>query len=215
MLLLCIRSKNSQASFVHVGWREMYTFIFSYVPFFVSIAWGVHFLWIKGIAQLYVANIVQDADTQFVFAIKKIFLKFLHMVQNVAAIIHLRSTIICKSKLFKFLCFELLLAMHIDSNNILGLFGQRILRHLSASMGFNAIVYHSIIFLSTLNHDVACCFVPRRRLSLIEWFPTAENPSFCRFWCCRRSIYIVNKARFQAWITHIRKFLCYFNYDAD
>ena len=106
---------------------------------------------------------------------------------------------------------------HINSNNIRGLFRQRILRHLAATsmgMGFNAIVYHLIIFLSTLYYDVACCFVPRR-LSLIEWFPTAENPSFCRFWCCRRSIYIVNKARFQAWITHIRKFLCYFNYDAD
>ena len=56
----------------------------------------------KGIAQLYVANIVQDADTQFVFAIKK----FLHMVQNVAAIIDLPSTIICILKLFKFLCFK-------------------------------------------------------------------------------------------------------------
>ena len=30
----------------------------------------------KGIAQLYVANIVQDADTQFVFGIKKNFLNF-------------------------------------------------------------------------------------------------------------------------------------------
>ena len=175
----------------------------------------------KGIAQLYVANIVQDADTQFVFAIKKFFLNFYtwYKMWQLSFISHLPSFVNrnCSNSYVLNKNYYTILAMHIDSNNIWGLFVQRILRHLAATsmgMGFNSIVYHLIIFLSTLYHDVACCFVPRR-LSLIEWFPTAENPSFCRFWCCCRSIYIVNKARFQAWITHIRKFLCYFNYDAD
>ena len=69
--MLCIRSKNSQASFLHVC-----TFIFScaYV-LFCKYCLRSAFL-MKGIAQLYVANIVQDADTQFVFAIKKNFLNF-------------------------------------------------------------------------------------------------------------------------------------------
>ena len=76
----------------------------------------------KGIAQLYVANIVQDADTQFVFAIKKFFLNFYtwYKMWQLSFISHLPSFVNrnCSNSYVLNKNYYTILAMHIDSNNI-------------------------------------------------------------------------------------------------
>ena len=164
----------------------------------------MHFLWIKGIAQLHVANIVQDADTQFVFAVKKI--KLLQILQKVAAIIHLHlSNFIFKCKL-PLNNTILKLAIHLGSVFFVHICGWN--SSLRLQSAWDSIICIKLFFCQLFVMWLAVLFLGYT----VEWFPTAENPSFCRFWCCCRSICIVNKARFQAWITHIlvRKCLCLF-----